>query len=563
MIFGGFDNLRHPNVKRLLHNLRKSSLVNIEDPFKMSFFFLFVATVYAIIIFLVGKIPSNNNVLLVFLIVFLTLMVMYSTYKIGRICLPSNRRAELDLVGLSSEKIVEKLTRELDLYINYINQFIKDSPLGEEIPGWLSEHGRHCRALISVASRLLACEKENVVNVFLDGRDIPLIERTVEERAKNKRELEKIKKSVDSLQVLAKQRVLSQNDVCSKQEFLNKEEIRYKNNIALADKFVEAVKHRVSDVKKYPVLVDYSVAKIITESSTGKACKNFTTKLHGVIVTKDITDAERERQRSFLITLTRLKEGVPIDKLINIQDIQDSHQLELYLREFHQLNNEDIESICCNFRKHCDLFCLGNNINFIATFGYSNVVRRIIEHCAMSSDSKWNVYIVRSAEEREFLLQEEEIMKMELDKRNNIIAQIMDMEIFLEKDLHNRINLILLGAENVRTDGTVYHPRGRKKIIQEIYEKRKDKDSLKTVICAESYKVKNIECDPLRLAVYNIKDYSYFVSSVDVFETPSENQEQPFKKLSTNGFISNLDCCPDYWENGYKSRIELLVKMEG
>lgn len=522
-----------------------SFYLNIDTPFISSFFFLCFSLVASAVVFALDKIIGITDKLgivpiVIIVICLITFLFLFVAYKIGLMSLSPDKRAELETQRLSSEKIIKKLIKELDQYMSFTCEFINENNPFEEIPAWFFKYGRYCHALIQVASKLLECEKESLINLFLVGIEIPYIERDLREWKKNKKWLSEFPGKREVAQEIYED--LADID---KHGHLEEEEQRHNDYVEKIVKSFEKIRDRINKVKDDPQLVNLGISEIIKEPSTGKSCKNYMKRLHEI--------KSKTSKVDLLNILAASRKGISIKNLLLDEDIlKNLQEIEKinYLHYFNQLNDHDIKEICNNFETYHNNLCpvQGAGPHNILTLGYSNVVRRVIEHCEKNCARDIKIYIIRSCGERGFFLREEDLMEQELRKSPKIQDRIcvMELENFLENDYQDQIDIILLGAENIKTNGIVLHPRGRKKIIKEIKKRRND---IKTIICAESYKVKNMEDSPW-LTRYNLIDYDYFVSSANVYEVQHQKSSSSlFKKLSNNELCDNLTDCIAKWKN--------------
>lgn len=256
--------------------------------------------------------------------------------------------------------------------------------------------------------------------------------------------------------------------------------------------------------------VSFVLHKIVKEASTGKAAIAASE-----ILCRYLQETPHDE---FIKSLLSLRCGLPLASLLRFDELKRSNRGSIdNLRSYYHLFGNIMEaatSALCQTAKRYIPDHLGND-ELIVTFGYSNTVAEVIKTLSTETQKAFQVVIIEPEKlsdwEHIIFKEESRLMETKLKKeipllRNRVTRISIDS--FLEKQLQEKMTKIFMGAENIRKDAMILHPRGRRALLMSILNARKNsKNNCKIYVFAESYKIIEL-CEEIYSLPYFVTFYS-------------------------------------------------------
>lgn len=527
------------------------------------FSFPIVATVFLSLsaLSVEGKLSTFSSLT----IALLTIVVLYVGYKcLLPLFLLPEKKAILNLQGKDDEEIIKTLTSQVKKWIENIRSHNDtEDNANQEMTVQLHNKGREINALLEYYADRLRLDPQLIKTLFLNRDDPSLFLAAVEGIRKNtKLEKEDEAKLADYTQRL--QNSISVDDRAfyqQKQAQIRAASDRRKKNIKnIKEKLEEDVTY-AEQLSKHLELILHLIKRVLSEPSTGKAFKYYAEGLSLYINDQKI--------KGLIDQIVRLRPGISPSQLLSLNN--ESPEYENFLRCFGELHEGAISEISTKLSNVCGSMCPNNNKNpiNILTFGYSNVIRRILKNCATRCQQKkdFYLYIAKLGEkgEKDFFLEQEELCQ-ELQGYERIkVVLIRDIEKLVDSIVPQEMDRIMLGADNISVTGNAFtHFRGGNKLLNMLLRARKGNSSNPPIpiwICAESFKVKNISSRFLSdLSFLSPSKYQYLVTDAGVLEVQRNNNtgRTEFKDKASSKLYSDIKHCEDYWSNYVGTQLSII-----
>jgi len=302
--------------------------------------------------------------------------------------------------------------------------------------------------------------------------------------------------------------------------------------------------------------------RIVKEPSTGK-----TANIAGEILARYLIDKQSHRIIKQLLSLRR---GLPFHSLFRFEEFVQaidqkqipSRDVEIYYKHFKVLSSESTSTLGRNAAEFIskDL----DTEELIITFGYSNAVVGVIKELSShekTSDLQIVVIEPEQLSDWERIIFEEEgkLMETRLKEIPDFRGKVMrdNIHSFLEKKLQDRMTRIFIGAENIRNNGMVIHPRGRRSLHMDAVNNRdKNFEICKVYVFAESYKFIELGEEVYALpyfVTFAPTEYNFIITESKIIATDENGSLYD----AFTGNPINLSTIKIYWET---SADEFLIR---
>lgn len=305
----------------------------------------------------------------------------------------------------------------------------------------------------------------------------------------------------------------------------------------------DLVRH-LNSLLKFTSDIPTVIHGIVKESSTGKAAVVASELLARYVQNID--------HHPIVERLLSLRRGLPLLSLLQFEELKKiPSNGERYYRSFGNISRESTRLLC---KQAADF--ISKNLSqgeLIVTFGYSNAVAQVIEVLTQTKPQvDFQVVVIEpeTVDDWERLVFEEESKLMEIRLReipalrNRVTRYSMDF--FLEKELTSRRTRIFIGAENVRSNGMVIHPRGRRHLLMRtIAEWKNSEKKCEVYVFAESYKFIELSEEAYSssyFVTFAPGEYSFLVTDSEVFHADNSG----LSKIDGSPF--NFDDVNLYWK---------------